>query len=549
MLRGLKDMLFKSRDPLRSRRREERIPCDMLVTCELGQGRVWEARLLEVSASGLRLRCEARLKRLQTVHISPLGGFLGVRCSVRWVRLGEAGLAYDDTSERIANSWVQITLRRADQLHRRDRRLPAGVEVELQDQEGKWLSQGVLLDLSLRGALVRTEERLEDGTSLRLRIGASLYLLARVVGNPAPGRFNLVFFPGYKTDEARLRQVLLGLLEAIERGEAPTLPPPDPVASAPVLAESFVSDFQIQGRLSLGGSLHEVVTSPLPDFNFESLLADVEAVEADVAQGAGPPVVARRESRIADPPGSALEKWEARRGWAAQLEPGEYAGTGESGWWLDLILQCHTDATVHAIVATLALGGNTAVRQVLMGTRLAVTLADVMGVQELQLVRWAALLRDVGEVAHVMARQTSPQREEIAAFLRGLNPPQEGQELAGLRVPGKLFLPGRAGLSSEDLQRHTGLGRALVMDVPGLERLAPVLQAHHERWDGRGPLGLLGTAIPLVARCVTLADFHATMRVRGLSVEEATRHIEAGAGTWFDPEVVTVFSKLAAPAS
>ncbi len=540
MLRGLLGqvgtLLFKSRDPLRSRRREQRIPCDLLVTCDLGEGRAWEARLLEVSASGLRLRCDARLKRLQSVHISPLGGFLGVRCSVRWVRQGEAGLAYDDTPDRIASSWVQITLRRADQLHRRDRRLPAGVEVELQDQEGKWLSHGVLLDLSLRGALVRSEERLEDGTSLRLRIGASLYLLARVVGNPAPGRYNVTFFPGYKTDEARLRQVLLGLLEAIERGEAPALPPPEPVPSAPALAESLVSDFQIQGRLSLGGSLAEVVTSPLPDFNFESLLADValeEAVEVPVPAAASP-----------------LEEWEARRGWAAQMEPGEYAGTGESGWWLDLILQGNLDATIHAVVASLALGGTAAVRQVLMGTRLAVSLADALGVNQpgfLQLVRWAALLRDVGEVAHVMARQTSPQREAIAAFLQDLKPPREGEELAGLRVPGKLFLSGRAGLGIEELQRHTGLGRALVMDVPGLERLAPVLQAHHERWDGRGPLGLAGSAIPLVARCVTVADFHATMRVRGLSVDEATRLIEAGAGSWFDPDVVSAFVKLAAP--
>ena len=73
---------------------------------------------------------------------------------------------------------------------------------------------------------------------------------------------------------------------------------------------------------------------------------------------------------------------------------------------------------------------------------------------------------------------------------------------------------------------------------------------HHESPDGHGyPLGLRGTAIPLAARMVAIADvFDALTSVRpykrAWSVDEALAHIADQSGRHFDPDLVPVFLGL-----
>lgn len=77
--------------------------------------------------------------------------------------------------------------------------------------------------------------------------------------------------------------------------------------------------------------------------------------------------------------------------------------------------------------------------------------------------------------------------------------------------------------------------------------LAEGVLAHHERWDGTGyPRGLMGTAIPLSARIVSIADaFDAITFARryrsARSLNEATEKLVAGRGAQFDPDLVDLF--------
>ncbi len=102
----------------------------------------------------------------------------------------------------------------------------------------------------------------------------------------------------------------------------------------------------------------------------------------------------------------------------------------------------------------------------------------------------------------------------------------------------------------------TPVERACVADHPYhgvalLAQYAPVSAllgeacwAHHERWDGTGyPRRLAGTAIPLIARLVSIADvYDAAMSDRpyraGLTPAAALREIARGAGTQFEPGLV-----------
>jgi hypothetical protein len=105
--------------------------------------------------------------------------------------------------------------------------------------------------------------------------------------------------------------------------------------------------------------------------------------------------------------------------------------------------------------------------------------------------------------------------------------------------------PGPLDASEWDLmRRHAELGAEMVAKVPGLEPVAPLVRAHHERWDGCGyPDGLIHGAIPLASRVIAACDAFQAMTAErpyrpALEVDQALAELTAGAGTQFDPAVV-----------
>ncbi len=100
------------------------------------------------------------------------------------------------------------------------------------------------------------------------------------------------------------------------------------------------------------------------------------------------------------------------------------------------------------------------------------------------------------------------------------------------------------------LRRHCQDGARLLRDVGRCAELAPLVEAHHEWYDGTGyPHGLAGGRIPLESRIIAVCDSWAAMRVdraysRAKSVAEARREVELGRGTQFDPRVADAFLAL-----
>jgi HD-GYP domain-containing protein (c-di-GMP phosphodiesterase class II) len=146
-------------------------------------------------------------------------------------------------------------------------------------------------------------------------------------------------------------------------------------------------------------------------------------------------------------------------------------------------------------------------------------LADACGLSERERasVERVALFHDVGkihealfDITHDVHALSAEERTQIATH------PQRGADVV---APLSLFYP--------------DLGDGVL--------------AHHERWDGMGyPRGLRGTAIPLAARIVALADtFDAITQHRrydvARSTPDAVEVIAAERGGQFDPELTDVF--------
>jgi GAF domain-containing protein len=143
--------------------------------------------------------------------------------------------------------------------------------------------------------------------------------------------------------------------------------------------------------------------------------------------------------------------------------------------------------------------------------QLAVEVAERLQLDEpgLQQVRQAALLHDIGKIAIPDAILNKP------------GPLTSGEW--------------------QVMRTHPLVSEEIVLATGGLESLAPVLRAEHERWDGGGyPDGLAGEQIPLAARITFVCDaFNAMTSDRpyrsAIPLNTARAQIAMNAGTQFCP--------------
>ncbi len=139
------------------------------------------------------------------------------------------------------------------------------------------------------------------------------------------------------------------------------------------------------------------------------------------------------------------------------------------------------------------------------------------------------------------------------------------EEIEGLRTAaqlhdiGKLAIPEHilakpGALTPDEVRKvrvHPVVGAQIIAQVPFPYPVAPLILAHHERWDGRGyPSGVKGEAIPLGARILAVIDFYDALVTDrpyhpAVSQEAALQLVHQEAGRAFDPLVAETFVRLA----
>jgi diguanylate cyclase (GGDEF)-like protein/putative nucleotidyltransferase with HDIG domain len=121
-------------------------------------------------------------------------------------------------------------------------------------------------------------------------------------------------------------------------------------------------------------------------------------------------------------------------------------------------------------------------------------------------------------------------------------------DIGKLAVPEHIVTkPGK--LSEEEFERikiHPVAGAEILEQVQFPYPVAPVVRAHHEKWDGTGyPAGLKGVEIPVGARILAAVDcFDALVsdryHRRALNLDQAMEYLRAESGKSFDPEVISI---------
>jgi diguanylate cyclase (GGDEF)-like protein/putative nucleotidyltransferase with HDIG domain len=183
-------------------------------------------------------------------------------------------------------------------------------------------------------------------------------------------------------------------------------------------------------------------------------------------------------------------------------------------------------ATVEALALAIEAKAGSTPEHIQSIQQCAAMLAECAGLSdgEIQGVRTAALLHDIGNMAvpeHILAKPDPLTPEEF-----------------------------------ERIKNHPRVGAEILRNVPFGAPVADMVLAHHERWDGLGyPAGLRGTEIPVGARILAIADCYSTMQsarpYRPAHAEAAAiAALREQAGTAFDPALVDLLvNRLSLPAA
>lgn len=151
----------------------------------------------------------------------------------------------------------------------------------------------------------------------------------------------------------------------------------------------------------------------------------------------------------------------------------------------------------------------------------------------------------VAELADGVARRLGVKGWDLADAVRAA----ELHDIGKIATPYSLLH--KAGPLDEHewklMRHHPIVGASILAAAPALAKVAEIVGATHERYDGTGyPRGLAGAEIPLASQIVFVCDsFDAMICERPFgeakSEAEALAEIESCSGSQFDPRVVKAF--------
>lgn len=102
----------------------------------------------------------------------------------------------------------------------------------------------------------------------------------------------------------------------------------------------------------------------------------------------------------------------------------------------------------------------------------------------------------------------------------------------------------------EMIKKHVIYGKEIISKHKQLKSLLPLIELHHERYDGKGyPHGLKGEDIPKLARLLCIIDSFDAMTTerpyqKTKTMEEGIAELRKCAGSQFDPEFVEPFINM-----
>ncbi len=197
-----------------------------------------------------------------------------------------------------------------------------------------------------------------------------------------------------------------------------------------------------------------------------------------------------------------------------------------------------------------------------LGSQISVALANARLISDLEESSMATI-KSLSNAIDAKSKWTAGHSEGVARYAQAIGKAMGlgRQELGDLEVAAMLHDIGKIGtyayildkqerLTAEEwslIKEHPNKGVEILSPIKQLSHIIPVIQYHHEFYDGSGyPAGLKGEEIPLMSRILSVADAVDAMSYdrpyrKHMSKEEIVKELGRCAGTQFDPRIVKVF--------
>ena len=151
----------------------------------------------------------------------------------------------------------------------------------------------------------------------------------------------------------------------------------------------------------------------------------------------------------------------------------------------------------------------------------------------------------VAELAVAIAMQMGADEEMLETLHIG----GRLHDIGKIGVPDDILLkPGKlTDAEYKAIQRHSSIGAGILAPIPSLAAVLPLVEQHHEHFDGGGyPKGLKGEEIALSARITAVADTYDALTSdrpyrKGMPHTKAVSIIRASRGTQLCPKCVDAF--------
>jgi len=157
-------------------------------------------------------------------------------------------------------------------------------------------------------------------------------------------------------------------------------------------------------------------------------------------------------------------------------------------------------------------------------------------------------IRRVQAMAEALARSRGMAGDDI----EGVKVAALLHDIGKLAVPEHILTkPGR--LTPDEFDRvriHPTIGAQIIRAVPFPYPVAPLIQSHHERWDGSGyPDGVQGEQIPLGARILSVVDYFDALTTdrpyhAAVGRDAAIEVLRSESGRALDPDLVARFIEM-----
>ncbi|MDR0804677.1 MAG: HD domain-containing protein [Oscillospiraceae bacterium] len=93
-------------------------------------------------------------------------------------------------------------------------------------------------------------------------------------------------------------------------------------------------------------------------------------------------------------------------------------------------------------------------------------------------------------------------------------------------------------------KNHSENGEALIKDFPFITEHKDIIKYHHSNWDGSGPFGLSGNAIPVFSQIIHISHKAALLYAMRLTRKEVSDAIEIERNGKFSPTLCDAFAAL-----